>query len=181
MMDNFLALSNANADGMTFDQKKIDIRELCQDIVDEMKLDGKTTHTINSTYAGDCLQVYVDEHLIRSVVTNLLSNAVKYSPDGSEVLLQITCNSDQIVIRVQDSGIGIPEADMEHLFSPFHRAQNVGSIPGTGLGLSIIKQTIDAYGGDITVESQQDEGTTFTVTLPLVPVNRGGNQNSDDK
>lgn len=77
---------------------------------------------------------------------------------------------------VLDSGIGIPDEDLPHLFDTFHRASNVGSIPGTGLGMSIIKRAIDLHGGtiDVTSRTGQGSGTTFVITLPQI------NSQSDD-
>ena len=72
------------------------------------------------------------------------------------------------MLTVRDKGIGIPEADLSHLFEPFHRAANVGTISGTGLGLVIIKESVELHGGTITVESQVDVGTTFIVRIPLI-------------
>jgi signal transduction histidine kinase len=97
----------------------------------------------------------------------LLSNAIKYSPTGSAVQFHLTCFDDTAIFQIQDQGIGIPAQDLAHLFEPFHRANNVGSIQGTGLGLAIVKQGVDLHGGEITVASVVGEGTTFTVTLPL--------------
>ena len=71
------------------------------------------------------------------------------------------------MFTVRDEGIGIPEKDQGHLFEAFHRAENVGTTPGTGLGLSIVKHAVDMHGGTIDVHSKIDEGTTFTVRIPL--------------
>jgi signal transduction histidine kinase len=105
--------------------------------------------------------------LLRHILSNLLSNACKYSPPGSEVHFELICQAGQATFVIQDRGIGIPPADLAHLFEPFHRASNVKEIPGTGLGLAIVKRAVDLYGGTIAVDSQVGEGTTFTVTLPI--------------
>ena len=70
-------------------------------------------------------------------------------------------------LSVSDQGIGIPETDLKHLFEPFHRAANVGTISGTGLGLVIMKESVDRHSGTITIESQIGIGTTFNVTIPI--------------
>jgi signal transduction histidine kinase len=101
------------------------------------------------------------------IIGNLLSNAAKYSPSGSTVLFDLRVQPDQAVFRIQDEGIGIPQADQARLFEPFHRAHNVGTIRGNGLGLAIVKQAVDLHSGTISVESVEGAGTTFTVTLPL--------------
>ena len=74
---------------------------------------------------------------------------------------------DCAVLRVTDQGIGIPEADQEQLFQIFHRASNVGVIQGTGLGLAIVKRAVELHGGTVSVQSQENQGTTFTITLPI--------------
>jgi signal transduction histidine kinase len=71
------------------------------------------------------------------------------------------------MVKVVDQGIGIPEADLQHLFEPFHRAKNVGTISGTGLGLVITKESVELHNGIIAVESQVGIGTTFRVSIPL--------------
>jgi two-component system, OmpR family, sensor histidine kinase VicK len=87
-------------------------------------------------------------------------------------------DSDSLIFKVQDEGIGIPEADLNHLFEPFHRAANVGTISGTGLGMVITKEAVELHGGTIIVESQVGTGTTFTVSIPL---NQGeGNDNAEN-
>ena len=82
------------------------------------------------------------------------------------MLLDVRCESETMEFRVQDNGIGIPEADRARLFEAFHRAHNVGDIPGTGLGMAIVKRAVDALDGTITFESRFGVGTTFTVRLP---------------
>jgi signal transduction histidine kinase len=71
------------------------------------------------------------------------------------------------MLKVEDEGIGIPEADLKYLFEPFHRAANVGAISGTGLGMVITKEAVELHGGRIAVESQVGTGTSFTVVIPL--------------
>jgi signal transduction histidine kinase len=82
------------------------------------------------------------------------------------VIFEADCQPDQITFRVQDHGIGIPEADRKRLFRTFHRASNVRQIPGTGLGLAIVKQSVKLHGGTVSFESKEGVGTAFTVVLP---------------
>jgi signal transduction histidine kinase len=105
---------------------------------------------------------------------NLLSNAIKYSPAGGPVL--VTVAREQIdggayaVLAVQDHGVGIPAADLSHIFERFHRASNVqGRISGTGIGLASARQIVEQHGGDLTVRSTEGQGSVFTVLLPLAP------------
>jgi signal transduction histidine kinase len=97
----------------------------------------------------------------------LLSNAIKYSPEGGTIWFGLECVENAARFCIQDSGIGIPPESLPQLFDSFYRARNVGTIPGTGLGLAIVKKCVDLHGGEITVDSEIDQGTKFTVTLPL--------------
>ncbi len=92
---------------------------------------------------------------------------MKYSDAGRAVRFEIGPVGAEIVCAIRDEGIGIPEADREWLFNPFHRGHNVGERPGTGLGLVIVKRCIDLHGGKINVESKVGEGTTVTIKLPI--------------
>ena len=98
------------------------------------------------------------------ILQNLLTNALKFSKGNPYISIQKELKS--IHIRVIDDGIGIPEADLPHLFEPFYRASNATAIQGTGLGLSIAQQFILLLGGSITVESEKGKGTAFHIILP---------------
>jgi signal transduction histidine kinase len=105
---------------------------------------------------------------LERVLANVLSNAVKYSPRGGEIAVQVCRRADEATVVVRDQGLGIPEADLPHVFDRFRRASNVaGRIAGTGLGLAGAREIVLAHGGDITVESREGAGTTVTVALPL--------------
>ncbi|NQT19776.1 MAG: HAMP domain-containing histidine kinase, partial [Planctomycetes bacterium] len=110
-----------------------------------------------------------DGDLLDLVLTNLLSNAIRYTPAGGEVRVAWKLGPAAAVLTVADTGIGIPQSEMQHLFHEFFRAQNAKNFTasGTGLGLAITKSVIDNAGGNISVQSTENQGTTFTVQLPL--------------
>ena len=105
------------------------------------------------------------------MIENLVSNAFKYSKEKNPKL-KLTFRQKTISISVEDNGIGIPENEINSLFQPFHRGDNVADISGTGLGLAIAKEYTELNGGNIQVESKENEGTKFTVTFPLSVENR---------
>jgi signal transduction histidine kinase len=118
-------------------------------------------------FQSDCTRIVrVDLRLIRQITANLISNAIKYSSVGSEVFVALHCSSEQIVLAVQDRGIGIPEAEQSRLFNAFQRASNVGDVAGTGLGLAIVQHAVNSHGGTIQLESDIDMGTKITVRIP---------------
>jgi signal transduction histidine kinase len=111
-------------------------------------------------------------------MTNLMSNGIKYNRDNGTLRVAAHREGDSVIIRVSDTGIGMKKADQDMLFRQFYRIKNeqTRSIPGTGLGLSIVKQIIDSYHGNISVESEEGVGTTFVMRLPIHFV--GGEQDA---
>jgi signal transduction histidine kinase len=111
------------------------------------------------------------------VISNLLRNALKYSPDGGEILVTISAEPADTprdapnriaFVRVHDRGIGIPDSDLPHIFDPFYRGENVAQrTPGSGIGLSTLRRIVALHGGDVSAESREGGGATFTVRLPL--------------
>ncbi|MFC1781465.1 sensor histidine kinase, partial [Planctomycetota bacterium] len=113
-------------------------------------------------------QILGDEFSINEMITNLLFNAIKYTPENKTVRIEAKNCDDQIQIDISDTGIGIPADEIGNVFDEFFRATNAikRENDGTGLGLSIVKQIVERHSGEISVQSQQDKGTTFTVILP---------------
>ncbi len=167
LLDEVLLLGRAEADQLQFRPERLDILALAQEVLEAVQLSASPA--IHFETAFDCPQpwLWLDEKLMRHTLNNLLSNAVKYSPQGGIVRFTLAIDGEELLIRVQDEGIGIPPKDLEHLFEPFHRGENVGTIQGTGLGLAITKRAVDLHRGTIVCESVVGAGTTFTIRIPL--------------
>lgn len=112
-------------------------------------------------------ELYGSRVLIEDTITNLLANAVKYTPSGGRVHLEVQTQADWILVKIQDTGIGIPPEEIDRIFEEFYRASNARKVErdGTGLGLSMAREVIERHGGKISVMSDS-AGSTFTVTLP---------------
>ncbi len=112
--------------------------------------------------------VNCDSMKLTQVFYNLMDNAIKYTGRGGEVKIELTRKDKRAVVKVSDTGIGIPKEDQLHIFDRFYRVDKARSreTGGTGLGLSIVKQVVLMHGGDITVSSEEEKGSTFTVDLP---------------
>ncbi|MGD2103553.1 MAG: GAF domain-containing sensor histidine kinase [Anaerolineae bacterium] len=117
----------------------------------------------------DELVVLGTEEGLDRIFVNLVENAVKYTPAGGRVDVVMSLEEDTVRVEVSDTGIGIPEKAMAHVFDEFYRAPNAKKVEevGTGLGLAIVKDLVDQYGGHIDVDSEVGDGTTFVVTLPV--------------
>ncbi|HJR81484.1 MAG TPA: ATP-binding protein [Anaerolineales bacterium] len=108
-----------------------------------------------------------DKSGLQQVFINLINNAAKFSPEGSSVTIAVREVEDKVGVAISDQGLGIPPEAQQHLFARFYRAKNVtiAEIPGSGIGLYIVKSIVEELGGKISVESELNKGTTFTVTL----------------
>ncbi|MGO4189464.1 ATP-binding protein [Pseudarthrobacter sp. TAF60_1] len=123
---------------------------------------------------ADDLDIMADEVQLQQVFTNLVSNAIKFTPGGGRIDVGSSSETDAdgarwATVRVSDTGMGISDDELAHVFTRFYRASNAmaGAVPGTGLGLAITQDIVDRHGGRIEVASQLDQGTTVTVKLPL--------------
>jgi signal transduction histidine kinase len=107
-----------------------------------------------------------DETLIAGALLNLVSNAIKYGTAGSEVRVRAVSADEQVQFEVHNSGPSIPAADLKQIFDRFYRPARSESIPGWGLGLSFVRRICQQHGGSVQVSSDQQSGTSFTITLP---------------
>ena len=177
LVNDVLTINQIETGKQGFQPSPLDLKQFCNELVEELKLTIASQHELVFTSQGYCsleaqeldgmAVAYMDEKLLRYIINNLLSNAIKYSPQGSTVKCDLVCEQSNAILRIQDEGIGIPLEDQRHLFESFYRGRNVGSISGTGLGLSIVKNCVTLHGGQIAVESEVGVGSIFTVTLPL--------------
>jgi signal transduction histidine kinase len=167
LMEQVLLLGRVEAGKIGFQSAPMDLEMLAGKLVDETLSASSRRCPIKFRVHGNVSGAYGDESLLRHVFSNLLSNAVKYSPNNRDVEFTVQREGRDAVFAVCDRGIGIPEADRARLFEAFHRASNVGQTPGTGLGLLIVKRCVELHQGTIRFESRENEGTTFTVRLPL--------------
>ncbi len=167
VLNDTLILASAEGGNLEFQPESLDLEQFCCNLVEQMQFTADPKHQIVFISKGECVEAFLDKKLLWHILSNLLSNAIKYSPQGGKVYLELDCPNREAVLRVKDTGIGIPPTAQEHLFEPFKRAENVHNIPGTGLGLTMVKQCVDLHGGQIAYESFVGVGTIFTVTLPL--------------
>ncbi|MBZ0315729.1 MAG: PAS domain S-box protein [Anaerolineae bacterium] len=147
----------------------IDMPEFCNTLMDEALATTEIVRPFQFTLDPACTQIIQDPRLLRQAISNLLTNALKYSREGTPIEFSVNLAPDgQLRIVVRDYGIGIPLKDQENLFKSFHRAKNASGIPGTGLGLAITHRAVDSMQGTLAFVSVENQGTTFTILLPLI-------------
>jgi len=173
LMEEVLLLGQVEAGRLDLNPAPLDLEVLCRRIADEVL--SATSHRcpIRLSVSAGKGEALVDERLLRHILTNLLSNAVKYSPDGASVTFALERQGRDTVFQIRDQGIGIPKADREWLCRAFHRGRNVGDRPGTGLGLVIVKRCVELHRGTLQFESEEGQGTTAVVRLPLFAEGKG--------
>jgi PAS domain S-box-containing protein len=166
LLNDVLLINKVEAGKVEFAPEPMEIASFCREIIDELQM-ASAGHTILFQEALLTQSIPVDHKLMRHILTNLLSNAINYSPQGGEIRVELKSCANEMVLIVRDSGIGIPESSLPTIFESFVRGHNVGTISGTGLGLAIVKRSVDLHQGEITCQSIEGEGTTFTVRLPI--------------
>lgn len=141
------------------------VREILQDVVLHLT-QYEAAARVQVFIAPDAATVTADRYLLDTALTHIVSNALKYSPADQPIHIHVRRESDDIVIDIIDTGIGIPDEEMPHIFDPFFRAHNVEVTRGLGLGLSIARQALYAHGGTLLLRSRLGAGTTATLRLP---------------
>jgi len=167
LLETLLVADKARSGKLEPELASLDVVLFCREILDHVEIFDEARHRFVFISQGSVDGFTTDANLVRRILLNLLSNAMKYSPEGSEIQLEVSAQNEEVLLRVSDRGIGIPTADQGQIFEWFKRASNTGKIAGTGLGLAIVKSAVDALGGSVTLSSQQGQGTTFDVHLPI--------------
>jgi signal transduction histidine kinase len=169
LVNDLLLAARLQAGGVDLRKQPFDLHAVVQESLESVARQAEAGGVELRLDAGEPLpSVDGDAARVAQVVTNLLSNAIKFTPSGGRVDLTLAARDGVVSFRVADTGIGIPEDELERLFERFFRSQTAleRHIPGTGLGLYITKAIVEAHGGRISVESAAGEGTAFLVELP---------------
>ena len=164
LVDDLLALSRLESGQTPVNLGPLDLRALADDLVDSY-----STHSngvlIEQTMPVDLPLVTGDEGMVRQVLVNLLENALKFTNEGGTIGICAAAGHEFVEISVKDSGAGIPPEHLPHVFERFYKVDRSRRDGGTGLGLAIAKHIVQAHGGDVSVESREGSGSTFTFTL----------------
>lgn len=170
LINDFLSVSKLEMGTFASNQEAVNLTEFTDAIIDEFseKITEKGL-TLNRVDNPPQLQVMTDSRLLHIIISNLMSNASKYSNTNGVLDFSYELEGTTLRLVVRDDGIGIPENELDRLFSKFFRATNaqVHQTQGTGLGLYVVKQSVEKLGGTIEVSSQENEGTEFVVKLPI--------------
>jgi signal transduction histidine kinase len=169
LVNDLLDSSLIETNMFVLQRKRCDLVELCRQLINEYTAGAGPSLTFETP--GDPIEVEVDVNRLSQVIINLLSNARKYSPKGSPITVTLQQAGYEAMILVRDMGVGIPAGILPHIFDQFYRVPSIevqnGSHTGLGLGLYISRKLVERHGGRIAVQSIPDQGSTFTVILPM--------------
>nr|WP_089109826.1 cell wall metabolism sensor histidine kinase WalK [Secundilactobacillus mixtipabuli] len=184
MINDLLTLSRMDSGTQKLNLELVNLNELYNYILnrfdmiidsDEQKDRSDKHYTIKRELTKRDLWVEIDTDRFTQVIDNIMNNAIKYSPDGGVITCRLIETNNNVILSISDQGLGIPRADIPHVFDRFYRVDKARSRAqgGTGLGLAISKEVIQSLGGKIWVESREGHGSTFYISLPYEPYDEG--------
>lgn len=177
MITDLLNLSRMDAGKDTFELEYVNINELFSHVLNRFDMMLQSADkpvkpfVIKRDFTKRDLSVEVDADKMIQVLDNIMNNAIKYSPSGGTITCRLMETHNNIVISIADEGLGVPKKDIPHVFDRFFRVDKARarSMGGTGLGLAISKEVVQKHGGKIWLESIENKGSTFFISLPYVP------------
>lgn len=174
LVNDLLDISEIGAEKMALNLQTLDISDIVTEMVDEylngrVAKEGKSL-TVESNIAPRLPLIRADPKRIIQILTNLIDNAFNYTPEYGRIRVDAYSDDNNVSVAIEDTGIGISDNDFANIFDRFYRSgeADVQKISGTGLGLSIVQTLVDMHGGILNVKSKEHEGTTFTISFPIM-------------
>jgi two-component system phosphate regulon sensor histidine kinase PhoR len=166
MINDFLDLAQFEGSSYRLNQQEIDFCWIIESTIDELRpLADARKISLSHTLPGRPVILSGDSRRLAQVLNNLVDNAIKFSLTGGQVTVNVTLNGDHVLVRVEDTGGGIPPQELPTLWDRYVRGRT--SAPGTGLGLLIVKEIVEAHRGEVGVESELGKGSAFWFRLPV--------------
>lgn len=174
MINDLLNLSRIDSGNHQLQLEYVNFNELVNFVLDRFEMmiaNNRKNYVIKREFTRRPLWVEIDTDKIIQVLDNIMNNAVKYSPDGGEITCHLLETHNNVLLSISDQGLGIPRKDLGKVFERFYRVDKARARAqgGTGLGLAISKEVVKAHGGNIWVESEEGQGSTFFISLPYEP------------
>jgi signal transduction histidine kinase len=170
LVDELLIVSKIEQGVLILRKKEVDFKKLVEDLISRSKFYALASNIEIKFHSGNDLPtVFADPSQVKLVVENLIDNAIRYTKKEGVIDIWLEKREKQVLFRIKDSGVGIPEEDKKYIFQKFFRAENImrEQTRGSGLGLFVAKSIVESSGGKIWFESKEGKGTTFYFTLPI--------------
>lgn len=171
LVEDALVLARAEAGEMPMRLQRVDLGEIAQRVCEHLNVLATSRSLDLQALCQAGIYVQADKHWLERIVFNLADNALKFTPDGGSIRLSVLANGDNALLEVSDTGVGISQDSLPHIFERFYRADQARSreVNGAGLGLALVQTLVNAHAGSIQVESEAGRGSVFRVSFPLVP------------
>jgi two-component system, OmpR family, phosphate regulon sensor histidine kinase PhoR len=169
-VESLLHLAAIERDEFDYNREKIDVHVLIEEAISTIEMFlWEKEGSVKKTFSAANPIILADKLHVVNAIVNLLSNAIKYSPDKPEVTITTNNSGQNIIIKIEDNGMGIPSKYVKFIFQKYYRVPtgDVHNIKGFGIGLSYVKKVVEAHDGEVTVESNFGEGSIFTMILPV--------------
>ncbi len=169
-VDELLNISQMEAGAITIQKHEVQLERLLSEIIESQRpLANEKKQSFDFSVAPKLPKVMADKDKLAAALTNLVSNAIKYTPDGGKVTVRVDADATRVLFMVEDSGIGISAEDMPKLCGKFFRSsdERVQAVVGTGLGLAFSQEVARLHGGNVSIRSQLNQGSCFTLELPI--------------
>ena len=170
LINDLLTLSKLDSKIILANREYINVSELISDVVNKMSIEAnKYGHKLSYHEMNEIPPIFMDKDRLEQILINIVSNSIKYTPENGIIEVFVRSIYSNVYIKIKDNGIGIPKDDLERIFERFYRVDKARSREqgGTGLGLAISKEIINAFSGDIYIESEQGKGTEVCIVLPV--------------
>jgi PAS domain S-box-containing protein len=168
ILNDFLSLEKLETGNVNYNLSTFELGKVMKEVVSNANILLKEGQTINYPDHIDEISLLQDEKIIELTLSNLIHNAIKYSSENSVIAIKVSQDLDITTLEIIDDGIGIPKIDQKNIFNRYFRAENALLTEGTGIGLNISKTHIENLGGSINFESEENKGTTFTISIPNI-------------
>ncbi len=166
VVTDVMQVSKIQEGKLNFHPQEVEYVGLCQAVIKDFNNDILLENKILFDCQFESLPMFLDNRLMVQVLNNLISNAIKYAQPNPVVRIRLHQLEREILLSIEDNGIGIPESDQKNLFQPFFRAENAKQFHGNGLGLNIVRESVKLHGGEVTYETSVGKGSLFVVHLP---------------
>ena len=168
ILDDFLSIERLESGKVNYKYNSFPISKVINEVIYGANMLLKEGQIINYPEGIDNIVIDFDEKILELTLTNLVNNAIKYSSENSTIDIRVDVEDDQLIIEIEDEGMGIPKAEQKYIFNRYFRAENALLNQGTGIGLNIVKNHLENLSGTITFTSEENKGSTFKVTVPTM-------------
>jgi len=168
ILNDFLSIERLDSGKINYKFTTFNLSKVINEVIYNSNMLLKSGQRINMPHNIDEHILRQDEKILELALSNLIHNAIKYSSENTDINFEIKRKGKNVIFKVTDQGIGIPEKDQKHLFKRYFRAENVLTYPGTGIGLNIAKVHLSNIGGKIKFVSEENKGSTFIIKLPII-------------